>query len=622
MSKFLIGYVIFGVIVLVVMNFAFRRSARSKIGQDDGPRPEPEKVQESRTEIQTDTVQPIEKSTGSPKTETSSLSRKRVDNLTKMERRKKKREARDDKNGVKDPRNFKKGPMLFAMLLGAFAAILNQTLLNVAIPQIMNDFGVTASTAQWLTTAYMLTSGVLIPVTAFLMQTITTRKLFLSAMVLFGIGTLVSGLAPGFLILLIGRIIQAIGAGMLMPLMTTIFMTIFPPEKRGTAMGTLGIVLMFAPAIGPTLSGWVVQNYSWRVLFFIVLPIVVVDIIIAFFLMRNVLKLTFPKIDVPGIILSTIGFGALLYGFSEAGNNSWTSPQVLIGLIVGGIGIILFIWRELTIEEPMLEFRVFKYSMFALTTAVRSIAMMAMFAGMILIPLYMQNIRGYSPLQSGLLLLPGALVMGAFQPIAGRLFDKIGARPLAVAGLAMTVWSTWEFHNLTDTTSYTWVMFLYGFRMVGMAGIMMPVMTAGLNQLPQRLTPHGTAMANTMRGVASSIGAAFLVSIYTNRTKVHLGDIANSLTSSNVKQQIAGMSHQMAAATGMPPQASKAVTDQMLMGMVTKHALIHGMDDAFMVATGLAVLAFVLSFFIRKTSPPDEKPKVQEETQTPIANEG
>lgn len=610
MSMFLIGYIIFGLIVLVGMNLLLRRGKKADRGR--GPEPELDgPKEEMMTEARTNEA-------GEP----AEASEKRVDDLAEMKRRKKKKEARKDKNDVDDPRNFKKGPMLFAMLLGAFAAILNQTLLNVAIPQIMHDFSVSASTAQWLTTAYMLTNGVLIPITAFLMQTFSTRKLFLTAMILFGAGTLISGIAPTFFLLLVGRIIQAVGAGMLMPLMTNIFMTIFPPEKRGTAMGTLGIVLMFAPAIGPTLSGWVVENYSWRVLFFIVLPIVVADIIIAFFLMKNVLKLTFPKIDVPGIIFSTIGFGGLLYGFSEAGNHSWTSTQVLLGLIIGAIFIIFFIWRELTTEQPMLEFRVFKYGMFSLTTIVRSVAMMAMFAGMILIPLYMQNIRGYTPLQSGLLLLPGAIMMGIFQPITGRLFDKIGARPLAVAGLAMTVWSTWEFHNLTDSTSYAWIMFLYGFRMVGMAGIMMPVMTAGLNQLPQRLTPHGTAMANTMRGVASSIGAAFLVSVYTNRTKVHLTDMANSMTSPHVKQQLAGMSHQLAAATGMPPQASTAVTDKILMGVVTKHALIHGMDDAFMVATGLAVLAFVLSFFIRKTSPPDEDIARQEVDETPIANEG
>ncbi|HEU5141395.1 MAG TPA: DHA2 family efflux MFS transporter permease subunit [Bacillales bacterium] len=520
------------------------------------------------------------------------------------------------KTEVENPRDIKKGPMLTALLLGAFAAILNQTLLNVAIPEIMNDFDVSASTAQWLTTAYLLVNGVLIPVTAFLMQTISTRKLFLTAMICFAAGTLLCALAPSFFILLLGRIVQACGAGILIPLMTNIFMTIFPPEKRGTAMGTLGIVLMFAPAIGPTLSGWIVQNYSWRILFYIVLPIAIIDVIIAFFLMKNVLKLTFPKIDVSGIILSTVGFGALLYGFSEAGIKSWTDPVTLWGIIIGGVGVILFIWRELTAEEPMLEFRVFKYNMFALTTIVRSVAMMALFAGMLLIPIYMQNIRGFTPLESGLLLLPGALIMGIFQPITGRLFDKIGARPLAVIGLAMVVWSTWEFHNLSATTSYGYIMFLYGFRMVGMAGVMMPVMTAGLNQLPQRLTAHGTAMANTMRGVATSVGTAFLVSIYTNQTQDHLGSmLAGKGIRLPENMELSGSSAKEALAKLSPEMQHQIKT-------ALNHALIQGMDDAFMVATGLATLAFVLSFFIKKTSPPDEQPETAKEPKASMASEG
>lgn len=530
MSWVVMSYIIFAVLVLLGVNIMIRRSRRQPSSHDDSEEREDDSPV-ADDELK-DMVAAVNHERGSSGDEDPSSSSSTSDrtiaekvgkrknyhqksaNSSKSSRVKKQKADKANEDVPDDPYSMRKGPMLTAMLLGAFAAILNQTLLNIAIPKIMLDFGVSASTAQWLTTAYMLVNGVLIPITAFLMQTFSTRKMFLTAMTLFGIGTLTCALAPGFGFLLGGRVIQAAGTGMLMPLLTNVFLTLFPPEKRGAAMGTLGVVLMFAPAIGPTLSGWIVQNYSWRVLFYIVLPFVIFDIIVAYFLLRNVTKLTYPKIDVWGIILSTIGFGALLYGFSEAGNNSWTDPLVVVALVVGAVGLILFIWRELTTDTPMLEFRVFKYNMFALTTAVRSIAMIAMFAGMLLIPIYMQTIRGFTPLESGLLLLPGALIMGICQPIAGVLFDKIGARPLAIAGLLMTVWSTWEFHNLTMSTSFGWIMFLYAFRMVGMAGIMMPVMTAGLNQLPQRLNPHGTAMANTMRGVASSIGTAFLVSIF------------------------------------------------------------------------------------------------------------
>ncbi len=277
-------------------------------------------------------------------------------------------------------------PIIGVLIMGAFVAILNQTLMNVALPHMMTDLNVSTNTIQWLVTGYMLVNGVLIPITAFLMESFSTRKLFIFAMVSFAIGTLICALSPNFAMVMTGRVVQGIGAGIIMPLMTNVFLTIFPPEKRGVAMGTMGIAMIFAPAVGPTLSGYVVQNYSWRVLFYIVLPIAILDIILAFIFLRNVGKLTYPKFDIMGIIFSTIGFGGLLYGFSEAGNDGWSSGIVVSSLLIGCLSIILFVWRELTIRNPMLEFRVFKHSIFTVSTIVNAVVTMAMFAAMILLP--------------------------------------------------------------------------------------------------------------------------------------------------------------------------------------------------------------------------------------------
>lgn len=637
MSFIMIGYVLFALLVLIVVNFALRRSSKKRLERvkqqaTDMPKDElnDEPLKTEMHEIRTDPEQgdptlltgepDSEAESDEPAQRKSNQQDERPVNMEKRRRRTRK-ETRDEDEPPSDPRQIKKGPLMTVMLLGAFAAILNQTLLNVAIPKIMDDFNVSASTAQWLTTAYMLVNGVLIPVTAFLMRTFSTRKIFITAMTLFAIGTVLCSFSPAFVVLLIGRIVQAAGAGMLMPLLTNVFLTIFPPEKRGTAMGTLGIVLMFAPAVGPTLSGWIVENYSWRVLFYVVLPFTIIDIILAYFLLKNVLKLTFPKIDILGIILSAIGFGGILYGFSEVGNHGWTGTNVDISFVIGGIAIALFIWRELVVDDPMLELRVFKYNMFTLTSLIRLIAVMAMFSAMLLIPIYMQTIRGFTPLESGLLLLPGALIMGVFQPITGRLFDKFGARPLALIGLTITVWTTWELHDLSATTSYGYIMFIYALRMVGMAGVMMPVMTAGLNQLPQRLNPHGTAMANTLQQVAGSIGTAVMVSIYTAQTKTNMNTISHSLTSDNDHQQFTGMVHQLMGATGMSSTTAQAAAEQMLYGEVYKTALIQGMNDSFLVATILAALAFVLSFFLKRTYPPDEKTETQKEQEMQIASE-
>jgi EmrB/QacA subfamily drug resistance transporter len=494
--------------------------------------------------------------------------------------------------------SIKKGAILTVMLLGAFVAILNQTLMNVALPEMMIDLEISANTAQWLTTGYMLVNGVLIPVTAFLIERFTTRQLFLTSMGLFAAGTLICAVAPDFSILLLGRVVQAAGAGIIMPLLMIVILTIFPIAKRGQAMGLIGLAMTFAPAIGPTLSGWIVQNYSWRVLFYIVLPIAIIDFLIAAVLLKNVTNQTFPKIDLTGIILSTLGFGGLLYGFSSAGSLGWTSIEVITTLIIGIITLGLFIRRQMTVKNPMLEFRVFKYNMFTLTTIINVIITMAMFAGMILVPIYLQNIRGFTPLESGLLLLPGAILMGIMSPITGWIFDKIGAKWLSVIGLAITTFTTWEFSELTDHTTYTFLIIIYTARMFGMSMLMMPIMTAGLNQLPQRLNAHGTAVSNTFKQVSGALGTAFLVTVMTNQTEKHVTE--------------------MATAAGVTPDAKQE------MGYIIKEATIQGINDAFVVATGLSVLALLLAFFIKRVKPAeeDEKREALKESQKVAINEG
>lgn len=241
---------------------------------------------------------------------------------------------------------FKRTVLVVVMLAGAFVTMLNQTLLNTALPQIMKDLSISANTAQWLTTGFMLVTGVLIPVSAFLIEKFSTRRLFITAMCLFASGTLMAAIAPNFPVLISGRILQAVSDGLMLPLMQTIFLMIFPVKQRGSAMGMVGLVMAFAPAIGPTLSGWVVGNFSWRALFYMIFPIAVLIIIFASFMLENVTKVTRPKIDIMSIILSSLGFGGLLYGFSSAGNHAWNSSEVVIALIVGTIAIGLFICRS------------------------------------------------------------------------------------------------------------------------------------------------------------------------------------------------------------------------------------------------------------------------------------
>jgi EmrB/QacA subfamily drug resistance transporter len=451
-----------------------------------------------------------------------------------------------------------KQSMIVGLLLaGAFIAILNQTLMITAIPPIMDEMSVTANSAQWLTTVFMLVNGIMIPISAFLLEKFTTRQLFISAMSVFAVGTVVSGIAPNFEILLMGRVIQSIGAGVMLPLMTTVFLLIFPVNKRGAAMGLVGLVISFAPAIGPALSGWVTSQFSWRVLFFIILPIAIIDIVIAFLFLKNVTEVSNPKVDVVSILLSSFGFGGLLYGFTSAGNYGWSHTATVLSLTIGGVSLIVFIFRQLRLKHPMLEFRVFTFSIFPFAVAIGMISFMGLIGAETIIPLYMQNMREYSAFEAGLALLPGALISGFMSPIVGRIFDKVGARWLVMIGLTIMTAASFAFTTLSPSTTLTYITVLYGIRMLGLSMVMMPVATAALNQLPKRLISHGAAMDNTMKMIAASVGTAILVTVMTT-------------TAETAKQR-----------------PDIAYPD------------IHGANIAFMVVSILSLLGLILTFFIK-----------------------
>jgi len=493
-------------------------------------------------------------------------------------------------------------PIMIVMIFGAFVAILNQTLLNVAIPHLMSAFNVDATTAQWLSTAYLLTNGVLIPITAFLMGTFTTRQLFISAMSLFLIGSFLCAIAPTFSVMILGRIVQASGSAVMMPLLMTVILELFPPNQRGRAMGTMAIAMFFAPAIGPTLSGWIVTNWSWRWLFWIIIPLAFIDIVLAVAVLRNVAKPVRPKLDVPGFLLSIVGFVSLLYGLSEAGSKGWGNTTVEVSLIVGGVFLVFFILRELTAKEPMLDLRVFKYDIFTMTTIVGCMVNMTLFGAMILMPIYLQDIRGYTALQSGLMMLPGALLMGIMSPISGAIFDRVGARPLAVVGLAITTITTWEFTKLNAQTGYGHIMLLYTLRMFGMSLLAMTVQTAGLNQLPRHLYRHGTSAANTARTVASSVGTAVLVTIMTDRSKVHYANFQNTVTVNNhyIYTMYQTIVEYFMMKLHNSLQAAEELARYVLYGLAEQQSTIMGINDAFWWATWGSFIAFVLAFFIRR----------------------
>ncbi|HDB0970291.1 TPA: DHA2 family efflux MFS transporter permease subunit [Staphylococcus aureus] len=485
-----------------------------------------------------------------------------------------------------------RGKILAALLFGMFIAILNQTLLNVALPKINTEFNISASTGQWLMTGFMLVNGILIPITAYLFNKYSYRKLFLVALVLFTIGSLICAISMNFPIMMVGRVLQAIGAGVLMPLGSIVIITIYPPEKRGAAMGTMGIAMILAPAIGPTLSGYIVQNYHWNVMFYGMFIIGIIAILIGFVWFKLYQYTTNPKADIPGIIFSTIGFGALLYGFSEAGNKGWGSVEIETMFAIGIIFIILFVIRELRMKSPMLNLEVLKFPTFTLTTIINMVVMLSLYGGMILLPIYLQNLRGFSALDSGLLLLPGSLIMGLLGPFAGKLLDTIGLKPLAIFGIAVMTYATWELTKLNMDTPYMTIMGIYVLRSFGMAFIMMPMVTAAINALPGRLASHGNAFLNTMRQLAGSIGTAILVTVMTTQTTQHLSAFGEELDKTNPVVQ--DHMRELASQYGGQKGAMKV-----LLQFVNKLATVEGINDAFIVATIFSIIALILCLFLQ-----------------------
>lgn len=420
------------------------------------------------------------------------------------------------------------------MLAGAFIAVLNQMVLSPALPSIMEELHITAVEGQWLTTAFMLVNGIMIPVTAYLINRFTTRQLFLSSMILFTAGTVLAGFSKTFLLLLAARILQAMAAGVLMPMIQTVILLLFPKEKRGSAMGAVGIVIAFAPAIGPTVSGWFVDVWGWNSIFLVIAPFSMLVVILGFALLKNVGETKVLKLDFRSVAYSTLGFGGLLYGCSAAGSYGWTHALTWGPLAVGIVFLIVFVRRQGKIDTPLLELSILKNKTFRYSTIIAMIVNAALIAGGIITPIYLQNILNFSALQSGLIMLPGAIIMGIMSPITGNLFDRFGPRGIALAGLGiMTVFSA-VFVFIGEDWTFGVLCAIYTIRMFGMSMVNMPLTTWGLNALENQMIAHGSAINNTARQAAGSIGTAILITIMASVT-------ALSQARGPVKATLAGM---------------------------------------------------------------------------------
>lgn len=491
---------------------------------------------------------------------------------------------------------------MVAIILAVFMAILDTSIVNVAIPKMMAVFGVTQLDIQWVLTAYTLVVGSLVPVTGYLGERLGYKKVFLYALAVFTIGSGLCGAAWSNGSMIFFRIVQAIGGGALMPVSMAMMFRMFPKERRGLAMGIFGIAVMFAPAIGPTLSGYIVDYLDWRLIFYINVPIGIINFFLAMSALNEVQTLSTKRFDLPGFIFSTIGFSTLLYGLGEVADKGWRDPGVVTYLAIAGISLLLFIIRELTAEDPMLDLRLFGNVTFTITQLISTTATVMLMGSLFIVPIFLQNIIGLSAVQTGLLLLPQAVMSGIMMPIAGALFDRIGARPLAIVGMLITATSLYLNHYIDVSTSNATLVSWFVLRAIGIGLLMMPVQTAGMNTVPMNKVGQGTAITNTVRQVAASFGIAWLALLLSQRTKFHSAVMSDEMnmfspTVANGMTQLQS-SFQQAGQTAAQAKTSAVMT---MYGQIQIHSIVQAMDDIFFIISIVALGGAVLSLFLRGT---------------------
>lgn len=450
--------------------------------------------------------------------------------------------------------------VLAILLIGAFVVILNETALNVALANIMVDLSIDQRAAQWLTTGFMLTMAVVIPVTGWIMERLQTRAVFTLAMSLFSAGTLIAALSWAFPLLLAGRLVQASGTAIMMPLLMTTVMELVPPGARGRVMGTISLVISAAPAIGPTMSGVILQFLPWRFVFAIVLPIALAILLVG---LRQVPNLNVPvrvKLDAISVPLAALGFGGLVYGLSLFGSPTagwWLEAA----LGVGTVSLALFIWRQLVLQRTdsaLLDLRTFTYPIFATAMGVMALAMAGLFGTIIALPLILQQVMHAEPLYVGLLLLPGALLTGLLGPVVGRLYDRVGPRWLVVPGSLAVGVGFVLFAQVAVTTPWWQLLIAHLSLSLGLAFMFTPLFTISLGALPPHPYSHGSAMVGTVQQVAGAAGTALFVTLMST------------------------------VAAGQPA------------GTAAEVALATGARTAFLTVGMLWVGAIVASFFLRK----------------------
>ncbi len=512
-------------------------------------------------------------------------------------------------------------PALMVLVLGAFMAILDGSIINVALPRLMAIFNVNPSQIQWIMTSYLLTSGVVVPVTGYLGDKFGYKKVYIYSMMAFTLGSALCGIAWSNNSLIVFRVVQALGGGMLIPLSMSIIYRIIPRQKMGMAMGVWGISATMAPAIGPTLGGYLVDHFSWHLIFTINIPIGIISILLSHMFIAETEMQKDLKFDFLGFFLSSAGLVCLLLAISQGQIKGWNSQYIVTLLVSSGFLLLIFCLWELHIPDPMLQLRLFSNRAFAASIMAVSISSVAMFSAIFLVPMYCQTLRGLSPVETGILMMPMALATGLMMPISGRLFDKVGALPLGLVGISTAGFFTYILSTLNLNTDLRWMQSVLVLRAMGLGLCMMPLSTAGMNTIYPDLVGRASAINNLVRQISSSLGIAFMTYVMTQRQSYHAARMADEINITSVSTVNFYNNLRSMADSSIGPGTGDVLSNTYLALIVQRHSLMQGLGDALLVSSMLTALIIPFVFLLTKKKVEEARLKEKKKYAHPVTQE-
>ncbi len=485
------------------------------------------------------------------------------------------------------------------IIIGTFMAILDGTIVNVSLPKMMAVFGVPANQIQWVATAYMLALGVVMPMTGYLGDRYGYKRMYLFALGMFTLGSALCGASWNLASMVVARVIQAVGGGIMQPLGMAIIDQNYPRSRMGTVLGVWGISTMAAPAIGPTLGGYLVDYASWRLIFYINLPVGILNLFLAALILRETQKITGKNFDFVGIVTSTVGFLCLLLALSQGNEHGWGSPYIVSLLAIAFTSLTVLVVNELRHPEPVLDLRLFRNFTFTLSVVIGSIISIGMFGVVFLFPMFLQNVLGQSAMQTGVIMFPAALASGLVMPISGQIFDRYGARGIVVVGMAIVTFTTYMMSGFNALTPFSVMIGWLVLRGLGMGFSFMPVNTAGMNTVSPALVGRASALSNVVRQVAAAFGIAMFTTIMQHRQVFHYHNLAQNL---NLKGDegaalMAGVTH-LAAGLGLSPAAAQGLGASLILQQVVKLSMVQAICDCFIVSTVMCLLATLCSLML------------------------